>query len=215
MDYQHQNDSVRVAGIKFAAELNLSGKLSATMWTPLDAHRWFPVIIFENFFRNLVAYRLLELGGVLLHSAGVVNHEDQAWIFVGNSGAGKSTISSFCSEAGYSILSDDLNAILPEGNALNVEKVPFAGTFRSGYSRGNRYPINRISRIVKDDINHIEPISNASMLSLLIANSPFVNQDSLRSDRLIKNMLNLLDKCPGHSLRFSLGSKFIELLQTA
>ena len=184
------------------------------MWTPLEAHQWFPVIVFENFFRNVVAYRLFELGGALLHSSGVVNQHDQAWLFVGHSGAGKSTISSLASRKGYPILSDDLNAILPVGDSLQVEKVPFSGTFRSGYSRGNKYPLESLYSI-KDDTKHfLEPISNGNMLSLLLANSPFVNQDTFRHDQLFSNLLKILERCRQATMRFNLNGEFTELLDS-
>lgn len=212
MDYEYQQKSVQVAGIYFAAHLNLSGSISASMWTPLNDHHWFPGIVFENFFRNLVAYRLLELGGVLLHSAGIVGHKDQAWLFVGHSGAGKSTIASLCNLQGFPILSDDLNALLPADDGIFVEKVPFTGTFRSGSSRGNRYPLGLICRIVKDEKNSIAPINKGDLLALLIANSPFVNQDPIRLDRLMDNHLSVLNHCHRTLLHFSQDGRFTELL---
>jgi len=163
MDYVYHKNSIQVTGIYFAACLNLSGSVTATMWTPLNDHPWFPGIVFENFFRNLVAYRLLELGGVLLHSAGVVGHGDQAWLFVGQSGAGKSTIALLCSQQGFPILSDDMNALLPTGDGVFVEKVPFAGTFRSDSSCGKRYPLGLICRIEKDEKNSIAPINKGDL----------------------------------------------------
>ncbi len=211
IDYSFKKLNVEIVGQYFTANLDLDNTLSATMWTPLNEHPWFPGIVFENFFRNVVAYRLLELGGVLLHSACMVNHDKKAWLFVGNSGAGKSSIAEICSKAGYSILSDDLNAIVPDGDKLYVEKVPFSGTFRRLHRRGSRYPLETLCRIVKDKTNYLEPISNGEMLALMIANSPFINQDRIRQDELLANHLKVMQRCHSTTLHFNLDGKFTEL----
>src|SRR6185369_17923284 len=102
-------------------------QLSAALWTSEDGllvERG----IFENLLRIVVAYHMLELGVVLLHSAALAD-ERGAHVFFGPSGAGKSTISRLGSAAGRSVLSDDMNALRIADDAVVVEKLPFAGDF--------------------------------------------------------------------------------------
>src|SRR5947199_4753648 len=72
LDFDHQPAAVRLAGIHLMARLDWCPALSATLWTSADggaAGDRFPGI-FENFLRLAVAYRLLEVGGLVVHSAG-------------------------------------------------------------------------------------------------------------------------------------------------
>ena len=50
-----------------------------------------PVFVLENFLRILMAYHVLDQGGVLLHSAGVL-YQDRVYLFCGQSNAGKTTL---------------------------------------------------------------------------------------------------------------------------
>jgi hypothetical protein len=96
------------------------------MWTSVEEPLKDVIGVFENFFRLLVAYRLNEIGGALLHSAAVVR-DSRAYLFLGRSGAGKSTISKINQDAGLDVLSDDMNALVVENGRTLVEKLPFAG----------------------------------------------------------------------------------------
>src|SRR5262249_12282362 len=114
MDFAHGERSVCLAGLHLMARLdwtpNLSPNLGGALWTSEEGEL-FPGIG-ENFLRVLVAYRLLELGGAVLHSAGVADG-DGAFLFLGPSGAGKTTLSRQSEAQGRTVLSDDLNALLP------------------------------------------------------------------------------------------------------
>lgn len=184
LDYEYREETVRMAGLQFAGSLSFEPSMKAALWTPLDDHEWFPGIVFENFFRILVAYRVLVLGGVLLHSAGLVDESGRARLFLGPSGAGKSTITELGYRGGYKVLSDDLNSILPAGGVLTVERVPFTGSFPHEVYEKSGFPLAAIYRLEKGDEDRLEPMSRAETLSLLLACSPFVNEDPFRFGRL-------------------------------
>ena len=66
--------------------------------------------------------------GFLVHSS-VLSGDDQCYLFCGRSGAGKSTIASKGVNHGWSVYSDDLNAIKQEEGGFYVHKTNFTGTF--------------------------------------------------------------------------------------
>lgn len=213
MDYTYQPDNIRLAGIQLLAQLDFGSTLAASMWTPLEEHDWFSGIVFENFFRVLVAYRLLTIGGILLHSSGVVDKDgDKCILFLGPSGAGKSTIADLAHEAGYRIMSDDLNTVIPHDDKLFVEKVPFSGTFAHDFCRGDSYPLHSIYRIIKGEKNHIEQISRAEALSVLLSCAPFVNEDRYRFNLLSDTLEGIIDGVSSFRLSFTLDGGCLDLI---
>ncbi|HYH46069.1 MAG TPA: hypothetical protein VEG34_10305, partial [Thermoanaerobaculia bacterium] len=111
LDFDSGPSSVRLAGLDLVGRLDWRPALRGALWTSVGAGDRFPGI-FENFCRVLVAYRLHELGGAVIHGAAVVDG-GEALLFAGPSGAGKSTVSRMALERGLALLSDDLNALLP------------------------------------------------------------------------------------------------------
>ncbi|HVT58050.1 MAG TPA: hypothetical protein VHR45_06600 [Thermoanaerobaculia bacterium] len=115
LDTDNTPEAVRLAGLRLLARLEWRPTLAAALWTSEGEGELFPGIC-ENFLRILVAYRLLEAGGVVLHSAGLLL-AGSAFLFLGRSGAGKTTLARLASERGAEVLSDDLNAVCPANPA--------------------------------------------------------------------------------------------------
>ena len=218
-DRDYQPGAVRVAGLQFMARIDFGGrdigKIRAALWTPLDEGPVFLAQV-ENFFRLLVAYRLLELGGVLFHSAGVVS-DQRGFLFMGHSGAGKTTISRCSLATGRQVLSDDMNALCPLDSGSDpgpptVEKLPFAGDLGRTPTARQRYPLAGLYRLKKGP-DTIRPMRRSQAVAFLIGCSPFVNADPHRLDRLTDNLLHLLSGFPMSELTFSIEGDFWRLLE--
>ena len=202
MEYHHAPDQVDVTGLKMQSRLILAPRLTGILGTSLDDHQWFPGLVFENYFRMLTAYRLLSLGGVMLHSAGILS-DGTTRLFLGHSGAGKSTLSELAHERGLVVLSDDLNVLLPENDRLRVEKVPFTGTFAQQPDERCSYPLGGIFKLIQGTENSLDELGPGAALSLLLSCAPFVNEDPFRFDRLADNLGRILEQAAPHSLTFN------------
>jgi|HubBroStandDraft_3_1064219.scaffolds.fasta_scaffold03474_3 hypothetical protein len=208
--------ALRLAGLELAARLDWRPALGGALWTPDAGGERFGGI-FENFCRVLVAYRLVEVGGVLLHSAGVVRH-GAAFLFLGPSGAGKTTVSAASLAAGAEVLSDDVNALLPApagAGRPEVVKLPFTGDL--GDRRGGRraVPLGAVLWLEKADGDELSPLSRAAALGSLFACAPFVNSDPHRRDALLANLARLLAPAAGPAafkLRFARRGSFWSIL---
>jgi hypothetical protein len=211
-DFAYFPDRVLTAGLSLLAELRLQPSLSATLWTPLSDHDWFPGIVFENFFRLVVAYRLLGLGGALLHSSGTLDANGRARLFLGPSGAGKSTIAGSLQGQGHRVLSDDLNAVLPAGDGFCVQRVPFAGSLAISDAPEGSHPLIGCYRLRKALENRLEPAPSAEALALLLSCGPFVNQDQRRADALVANLRRLVSRVRQSALYFVLDGPVAALL---
>lgn len=201
---------VRLAGLRFMARLDWTPALRVALWTPEDA-----ALVshgaFENLFRVIVAYRLLEQGGVLLHSAGVVR-DGEAYLFCGCSGAGKSTLSRLSLTAGYTVLSDDINALCPTATGIVAEKLPFAGDLGQTAAPSGSYPVRAVCRLEKGFEHALQRLSPARAVAALLACAPFVNQNPYRQDALLHALTSLLTKIPAFTLQFAPNAQFWDLL---
>jgi hypothetical protein len=220
LDFDWSPAAVRLAGLGLVARLDWrAGGLAGTLWTPEGGGDRFPGV-FENFFRVLVAYRLLELGGVVLHSAGVVK-DGAAFLFLGRSGAGKTTVARASLAHGAEVLSDDLNALFtggpggPGASGCVVRKLPFTGDLGERRAARPPVPLAALLRLEQDTVDALAPLSRAETLACLLACAPFVNVDPHRRERLEGALLDLLadGALPAFALRFSLRGGFWSILE--
>jgi hypothetical protein len=210
MDLDYQQDLIRVAASKTMGRISLS-PLAAAMWTSVEEPLKDVIGVFENFFRLLVAYRLNEIGGALLHSAAVVR-DSRAYLFLGRSGAGKSTISKINQDAGLDVLSDDMNALVVENGRTLVEKLPFAGDLGQTAERRGGALLAGIFRLEKADTHAIRPLPQPEALALLVSCSPYLNADRFRTDRLLENLATLSQNCVVKRLAFRRDPGFWDLI---
>jgi hypothetical protein len=176
---------VTVDGYRFTAVVPTSPDYNGRVWTSVAGGDEF-LGVFENPFRATVAYRLLDIGGVLLHSAAVVDN-GQVYVFHGRSGAGKSTLSQLAAASGRTVLSDDLNTLIREAGSTVARPVPFAGSHRDPSISGH-LPVRALLRLEKGDRVRVRETSPAVSLASLIACSPFVNGDGHRVSTLEDNL---------------------------
>ena len=205
--------SVRLAGLRIMARLDWVPGLAGALWTSEEGPL-FPGIL-ENFLRVLVAYRLVEAGGALLHCAGVVDGRGRALLFLGPSGAGKTTVSRRALERGLTVLSDDLNAVLPvSARSARVEKVPFTGDIGTPGERGasGSYPLRALLRLEQGPADSLRPLGTASAVATLLACSPFVNADPHRRERLVENLAGLAACAPHPVLTCTVDGTFWSIL---
>lgn len=197
--------AVRIAGLRLAGRLDWRPGLCGALWTP-DAGSESFAGIFENFFRVLTAYRLLELGGILVHGA-AVELGGRAVLALGRSGAGKTTFSRLALAQGGEVLSDDLNALRRTAGGTVVEKLPFTGDLGDSAAPAGPFPLGALLRLEKSPEDALVPLGRAEAIGLLLACSPFVNIDPHRREALLANLASLLPRAgdpPAWALRFTL-----------
>jgi hypothetical protein len=211
VDRAHGPRSVRLAGWRFMGRLDWRPGLAGTVWTSLSEGIEL-LGVFENFLRVLVAYRLLESGGALVHSAGVVE-KGRAYLFLGPSGAGKTTLARLARSEGRWVLSDDMNALAtaPGSPGFRIERLPFAGDLGQTAAPGGVHPLGGLFRLEKGARVGVESLSSARALAGLLACCPFVNADPHRRESLERNLEGLLAVVPMGRLTFPRQGPFEEI----
>jgi len=226
LDFDWAPAAVKMAGLGLLGRLDWRpggvgmGGMAGALWTHEDGGERFPGV-FENFLRVLVAYRLLELGGVVLHSAGLVK-DGAAFLLLGRSGAGKTTAARLGMARGAEVLSDDLNALVVDGSSGGagdgagcvVLKLPFTGDLGERRALRPPAPLGGLLRIVQDRDDALAPLSRAETLACLLACAPFVNVDPHRRERLEQVLLALAAAAArrAFTLRFSLSGGFWSII---
>jgi hypothetical protein len=160
----------------------------------------------------LLSFLAIEHGGLLLHSSAVHNGEE-ALLFMGKSGAGKSTIAQILSSE-WDICNDEFNLLLPEGNTFILYPSPF-GTYKEipGNRRKCYKPIHIFS-ICKSTENSIFPISRKQSIMELFKNiCTFPSTDSY-SQKLITNVHSVVEALPIELLLFSKNESLISFFKT-
>ena len=212
IDFDYAPDYLNMAGLRFMARIEFEPFINAAFWTP-DEKDILNTSAFENLFRTIVAYRIVELGGLLLHSAGMTDGK-QAWLFIGRSNAGKTTISRLGLRAGLSVLSDDMNAVFPNenGDGFVTEQLPFAGDLGQTGGTRSHYPVHGIYQLKKGRSNQLDEVPTSDRLAMMMVCAPFINTNPYHYGKLLTNLSHLRDQVPGAQLTFNIDGGFESLL---
>lgn len=201
-DFTYQQDYIDIAGYRSMARVSLEPRVHGMLWTSEQDEREFPCNIVENIFRVLVSYHLIKTGGMLIHSAGIVD-DGLAYIFPGRSGDGKSTLSRLSLSEGREVLSDDMNALIWRNNTPMLEKVPFSGDLGRTWTRSSSFRLAGIFRLHKQNNVAVAPMVPAESLSLLISSVPFLNNDPYRLPLIMESLHKLVSLTKSHTIGFS------------
>ncbi|MEO6193417.1 MAG: hypothetical protein ABIS20_10425 [Thermoanaerobaculia bacterium] len=216
LDMEHAPSAVSLAGLRLMARLDWGPHLAGGLWTCEEAGEEWSASVFENFLRVLAAYRLLAEEGAVIHSAGVTGGES-AFLLLGPSGAGKTTVSRLCLARGAAVLSDDLNAVRLGDGGARLQKLPFTGDLGDRGSLGDApasVPLRALLRLAKGPEERLRPLSPAAALAGLVAAAPFVNRDPWRREALLGVLERLARAVPAYELTFSLAGDPWAILQS-
>ena len=195
---RRESCGIELTGINFEAQISLGPNPAVSSLGVALEHELAQTSVIENFLRIYMAHRVLELGGVMLHSAGLV-FDDQAYIFSGRSNAGKTTLTRKAYEVGARILSDDINLVLPGKNGYQAHAVPFTGEFgRTLGHRGGKetYPVAGIVLLEQSDSLATETVNQSAAVARLLTGSPFVNTDAEELEKLFDAVTSLVAQVP-------------------
>jgi hypothetical protein len=176
VDLQWSENGFALSGMRVMARVDHD---RAGIWTCVEEPSELSGVV-ENVLRPLLAARLLAGGGLLVHSAAV-----DGYLFAGRSGAGKSTIARLGLEAGLPVLSDDLNALVRDGERFAIAPLPFTGDLEEHEVSNQQTALRAVMSLEKGDREQVQPMTLAETVSLLVRCAPYVNQDPLRMALLL------------------------------
>ena len=156
-----------------------------------------------NFLRQAALRLVYENGGAVIHGACVVRGDD-AYIFFGPSGAGKTTVCGL--SEGCEVANDDLTAVLKCGARLQAWGLPRAKRFPSISSRSGPFAIRALFSLAQDTRTFLEPLPAALALARLTAlpKQPGEGQ----AEQTLRIMAELADAVPCYTLHFTKSRDF-------
>lgn len=158
----------------------------------------------DSLIRILLTVALVPREGFLLHAASVVR-DGRAYVFMGRSGAGKSTVASLSPEG--SVLTDEISLLRRENNLWRAHGTPFWGEFRAGGNNRN-YPVAGIYCLEQARSNRLEPIRPKELLRSMLPCVLFFTPDPRTNRALLNILMSFVQNTPCFRLHFRKDSSF-------
>lgn len=95
-------------------------------------------------------------GAVVLHATALLDG-DEAIVFAGHSGAGKSTIAKVAEECGAEVLSDDRTVLTADGRSVRAHGTPWHGSLKRGAARSA--PVRALYLLSQSPVDAVEELS--------------------------------------------------------
>jgi hypothetical protein len=149
----------------------------------------------------LIAHRLTRVGGIELHGCGIVDSELGGFLFLGHSGAGKSTMMRLWrSLRNVTVLSDDRIILRERDGEIWMYGTPWHG--EPGLDDQGKSRINKIFVLEHGPINELSRLSAPDAVGELFARSfvPFYDRDYLAAP--LKFLQELTESLPCFRYRF-------------
>jgi hypothetical protein len=156
------------------------GRASARILQPDEP---FPT---ETLLKVLLAARVIDAGGLLVHGVAVEN-AGRAALFTGYSGAGKSTLGALCAAAGLTRLADELVAVLPTGDGRFVAHgTPW------NIGQPASAPLELLGLLIHDSEHRLEDCAPSAVLRVLLSNTLLPDRSPEGRARVFQNAATLL-----------------------
>lgn len=153
----------------------------------------------DSVLRIVHTLALAREGGFLMHAASAVR-EDEAFLFAGVSGAGKTTLSRLA-PPDATLLSDEISYVRRQAGGYHAYGTPFAGELaRAG--ENVRAPLRTIYLLEKGPENRITPLGKAEAVRAILANILFFAEDAELVQAVFASALDLVERVPVRRLAF-------------
>lgn len=164
----------------------------------------------ENFLRVYSSIILPKFNSFLFHSSAVLTKKG-AFVFFGNSGAGKSTIANIFKSENFKVLSDDLNILILK-NGLQVTSSPFLSEIDQ--AEEGIFPVKKIFYLKKDKENFIEKITTLQQRAYLFASIPVLNSMKFYQNEIFLKVSEIINYNEVNILHFKKDKEIIKCLQS-
>jgi len=171
---------------------------------------------FYNFLRWFISGKLIAQGKFVMHSSCVLSasSKNQAYLFLGHSGAGKTTITELSSPR--LVLGDDMNILSEDKNVLTVEAGAIGGRFNSMIGYDHLVPIKGIYWLVQDDHDELVPLDRMKGAQKLLASFANLHWPTMK-EKDIQKLLDFAEsassRVPFYELHFKKSISIWDLLE--
>jgi hypothetical protein len=168
----------------------------------------------HNLLRWILPLPLLKKEKAIIHSSSLLEEEgNRAFVFLGPSGAGKTTVTSLGKKR--IVLGDDMNALHITNNNTMISPGGIGGLFSPQVSIQKKFPIKAFYWLYQDSQNKIVPINKTQAANYLLTSLPHLHWEDLTKTEE-NNYLNFVEKIinttPFYKLYFTKDDSFWKVL---
>lgn len=140
---------------------------------------------------------IIKDGGIPFHCSAIYG-KNEAYVFTGLSGSGKTTAAFLLNLDNYKVLNDEFNIILPKGNDYKIYSTPFTTKQKFQLCNNLSGMLSEIFFIKKSTKNYITQVSSQLNFTSFIQSLYFFPTTKYLSDKIMHNTELLY-----HRIRFS------------
>lgn len=196
-----------IVGPAVAARIDLAACHAELRATPA-----FAVEAVEQLLRVACAMLALAGGGLLLHGAAIASAQ-RGYLFLGPSGAGKTTVAR-CSP-GRRVLNDDLALLWPTAHGWDLIATPFSNPSQLAPEGPGQAALTALLHLRQAPALALAPIRPASAVAALAARAPLVGLDPAAGALLLRRARSICAIVPSASLSFLPDPGFWQLIEPA
>lgn len=144
---------------------------------------------YHNFLRWLLPRELIRKGKLLVHSSAVIDEREQAYVFLGKSGAGKTSIAGLTESA--RVLGDDMNLLSFEGGQCFVEAAAVGQAVQNTTLFARKFPVRGIFDLYQAKEYRLEEISQPKSALALYAGAAnlFLGEVPMETVQSLQNVV--------------------------
>ena len=177
-------------------EFDAEGYRGVIDWQTKSAHLTLnvknPLFGIDYFVRVATALAAFHGGGLMIHAAGV-ERNGGAYLFLGYSGAGKTTTAR--NAPAGSVLNDDLLVIYPCEGKWYAAATPFYNPTQNR-PRPGEAPVTRVCYLVKDKDVYLEEVPQAQALAEMVACVPVLTTEPFYLREILHRSQQILSAVP-------------------
>ena len=166
------------------------------------------LIYIEHFIRVVTAIRIFNLGGLLVHAAGL-ERNGQGFLFTGHSGAGKTTVCRVSTDC--HILNDDMVILCSGSSGWMMSATPFWNPTQVPPGSGS-VPLHMILHLKQAKQHKIEEVPLSRAIADLLTHIPAVSQTPFYTSVLLQRCHEIITNAVVRELQFLPDSGFWKLL---
>jgi hypothetical protein len=160
---------------------------------------------------EVVVANLLGRGrGVELHSCGIIDRNGRGHLFVGVSGAGKTTTARLWADDASGIVSDDRVIVREQDGAMQMFGTPWHGEAELSMATG--VPLAGVYLLVQSESNALQPLSHAAAVARLFRCTFPLFHDGEALDFTLSFLARLAEAVPVRELLFTRDRAAVELI---
>jgi hypothetical protein len=166
------------------------------------------MVYIEIFIRVDTAIRIFNLGGLLVHAAGLEKN-GQGFLFTGHSGAGKTTVCRVSTDC--LILNDDMIILCPGFPGWIMSATPFWNPTQVPPGTGS-VPLGMILHLKQAKKHKIENVSFPKAIADLFTHIPVIPQNPQQTSVILNRCVDIIKQSRVKELHFLPDSEFWKII---